>query len=99
MQVDPESTIDVTGRYRDCSPNWYRNNPAQKHRLVPWLNRELNALLDSTTAANRVAYIMEMILGEIEVHEIRSEEMKERLQPYLGIRTEHFQYELYHFAR
>lgn len=32
--VVPESVADVTGRFRECSPNWYRGNPAQTHRSV-----------------------------------------------------------------
>ena len=32
--VVPESVTDVTGRFRECSPNWYRGNPAQTHRYT-----------------------------------------------------------------
>ncbi len=47
LWVIPDSLNDVTGRVRDCSPEWYRANLAQTHRLVPWLNREANALLEN----------------------------------------------------
>lgn len=52
MYVNPESVVDTTGRYRDTSPEWFRSNPAQTHRLVPWLNRELNALLEDPQRTN-----------------------------------------------
>ena len=32
LYVDPDSISDITGRVRDCSPAWYRTNPAQTHR-------------------------------------------------------------------
>lgn len=37
--------VQTSLRYRHISPEFFRNNPAQTHRLIPWLNRELNALL------------------------------------------------------
>lgn len=33
--------FEQTGR-RDISPEFFRDNPAQMHRLLRWLNRELN---------------------------------------------------------
>lgn len=39
------SGLQGAQRIRQVSPEFFRNNPAQTHRLVPWLNRELNALL------------------------------------------------------
>lgn len=39
------SRMDRMTRMRTVSPWFFRSNPAQTHRLVPWLNRELNALL------------------------------------------------------
>ncbi len=52
MYVNPDSVVDTTGRYRETSPEWFRANPAQTHRLVPWLNRELNALLEDPQRTN-----------------------------------------------
>lgn len=97
LYVDPESISDITGRYRECSPAWYRTNPAQTHRLVPWLNRELNALLEGSE--HQSVYVTQKILQLVERFEIRSPEFHEKLLPYLGNRTDHFQHELYHFAR
>ncbi len=97
LRVDPDSVSDLTGRYRECSPAWYRTNPAQTHRLVPWLNRELNALLENRE--HQSAHVTQTILTLIESVEIRSPEFHERMLPYLANRTEHFQHEFYHFAR
>ena len=87
----------ITGRYRDSSPAWYRTNPAQTHRLVPWLNRELNVLLEGSD--HQSAHVTQKILQLIERFEIRSPEFHEKLLPYLSNRTDHFQHEFYHYAR
>ena len=97
LYVDPESISDITGRFRDCSPAWYRTNPAQTHRLVPWLNRELNVLLEGSQ--HQSAHVTQKILQLIERFEIRSPEFHEKLLPYLANRTDHFQHEFYHYAR
>ena len=65
LYVDPESISDITGRYRDCSPAWYRTNPAQTHRLVPWLNRELNVLLEGSQ--HQSAHVTQKILQLIKL--------------------------------
>ncbi len=99
LYVEPMSVSDaITGRYRECGPRWFRNNPAQKHRLVPWLNRELNAILREERG-QRSAYVLDLVLNAIESSEIRSAEFHDRLAPYLGNDTEHFQHEFYYFAR
>ena len=49
------SRVDRMTRMRTVSPWFFRSNPAQTHRLVPWLNRELNALLHE--AEGQVRYI------------------------------------------
>jgi len=97
LYVDPESISDITGRYRDSSPAWYRTNPAQTHRLVPWLNRELNVLLEGSE--HQSAHVTQKVLQFIERFEIRSPEFHEKLLPYLANRTDHFQHEFYHYAR
>ncbi|KAI4469271.1 peroxisome assembly protein 10 [Holotrichia oblita] len=88
---------DVTGRYRDVSPRFYRENPAAINRLVPWLNRELNALLEENT--QQVMLLVDIILGHLNRHYIRGFFFKNLLREYLGSRTEHFIYELYNFMK
>ena len=96
MYLDPDSVQDIAGRVRECSPAWYRRNPAQTHRLVPWLNRELNALL--VGSEHQSCYVAQKILQYIERFNIRSPEFHEKLLPYLGTNTDHFQHEFYHYA-
>lgn len=86
---------DITGRYRQSSPQLYREQPALTHRLVPWVNRELTALLPSSRIGVVLAEVMELI----ERYSIDSHEFRQAMQPHLGRRTNHFVHEFYHFAR
>ena len=57
--------VDALGnmsRYRGTTPDFYRRNPAQTHRLVPWLNRELVAILPHR---DNVQFVMDHILAEV----------------------------------
>jgi len=90
---------DASGRNRECSPEWYRTNEAQTHRLVPWLNRELLVLLEMSGQQSLQAHLIQLIIDWVKVHPIQSPEMRDLLLPYLSIRTEHFQHELFNFAR
>ncbi|KAJ2948077.1 hypothetical protein O0L34_g9876 [Tuta absoluta] len=87
---------DFTGRYRDCTPEFYRYNDSQMHRLVPWLNRELHYLLNENIG--HIAYVVTRILELLPQYHINSTEFKEALHRYFGDRTEHFLHELYCFA-
>ena len=71
--------------------------PAQTHRLVPWLNRELNALMEAQI--HQVPYVLQLILDLIQRFNIQSPEFHEQMMPYTGTRTNHFQHEFYNFAR
>ena len=86
---------DITGRYRQSSPQLYREQPALTHRLVPWVNRELAALLHSA----RIGVVLAEIMDLIERHAIDSREFRRAVRPHLGSRTNHFVHEFYHFAR
>lgn len=88
---------DVTGRFRDISPQFFSENPAARNQLVPWLNRELNALLNENT--QHVMYVVDVILTQMTRHHIRSRFFKNLLHEYLGNRTEHFIHEFYNFMR
>lgn len=85
-----------TIRYREASPEFYRTNPACTHRLIPWLNRELVALLDSNDG--QVAFVMELILALIVRYDVRSREFLEHVLPFFQNRTGHFIHEFYCFA-
>ncbi|CAH2102223.1 unnamed protein product [Euphydryas editha] len=87
---------DFTGRFRDCSPEFYRYNDSQMHRLVPWLNRELHYLLNENIG--HISYVIARILELLPQYHINSSEFRETMQRYFGDRTEHFLHELYCFA-
>ncbi|XP_063395667.1 E3 ubiquitin-protein ligase Topors-like [Cydia fagiglandana] len=87
---------DFTGRYRDCSPEFYRRNDSQMHRLVPWLSRELHYLLNEN--AGHISYVMARLLELLPQYHITSAEFAAAVQRYFGDRTEHFLHELHCFA-
>lgn len=88
---------DVTGRYRDISPTYFRNYPSARQRLVPWLNRELNALLYENTML--VMYLVDRIMDYLLRHHICSRSFRLFLSGYLGYKAEHFVHEFYNFMR
>lgn len=83
-------------RVRETSPTFFRNNPAQTHRLVPWLNRELNALLQG---GEQVAFILGLIIDLIKRYPIDSEEFYQHVLPYTGRNTRQFMREFMMFAK
>ena len=85
-----------TTTIRECSPAWYASNPACLHRLVPFLARELLALLwnDERT----IEHLIQEILTSIQLHEIRSNPLTRKLNDYLGRYTKHFLHEFSTFA-
>lgn len=85
----------LSSRIRESSPEFYRLNPATTHRLVPWLTRELNVLLD--VSMDPQVYCQE-ILRLITIYPIRSRQFREAMRPVLGERVDHFIHEFYHFA-
>ncbi|XP_064088178.1 LOW QUALITY PROTEIN: E3 ubiquitin-protein ligase Topors-like [Macrobrachium nipponense] len=86
---------DVTGRYRQTSPELYREQPALTHRLVPWVNRELAALISPSRVGTALTEVMDLI----ERYPINSREFRAAVRPHLRTRTQHFVHEFYHFAR
>ncbi|XP_044736245.1 E3 ubiquitin-protein ligase Topors-like [Chrysoperla carnea] len=95
--VNPVSTADITGRYRECSPQFYRDNPAQRNRIGPWLARELNALLNEN--GPHCLYVMSIINSLLIEYHVTSHEFKQRIAPYFGDKTDHFIHEFYWFLR
>ncbi|XP_053203063.1 E3 ubiquitin-protein ligase Topors-like [Panonychus citri] len=58
----------ITGRLaRECSATFYRNNPAVTHRLLPFLNRELVAILRTDSDSSHAA---EALYSHYNVHAI-----------------------------
>ncbi|XP_060520813.1 E3 ubiquitin-protein ligase Topors-like isoform X2 [Cylas formicarius] len=88
---------DLTGHYRDVSPTFFRNNPGSRQRLVPWLNRELNALLNENTQL--VMHLADLIMDHLLRHHICSRTFRNLLGTYLVTKTDHFVHEFYSFMR
>ncbi|XP_076242047.1 uncharacterized protein LOC143184013 [Calliopsis andreniformis] len=88
---------DVFGRFRECSADFYRREPRELDRLIPWLNRELQVLLNNN--ASHVAYVLGMILDALTLYDIRSSEFRDLVRPHLGSFTDHFIHELLIYAQ
>lgn len=84
-------------RFRQTSPEFFRENTACTHRLVPWLNRELNAVLEGRE--DHVAYVLDLIMGLIKRYNIDSEEFFQHVYPFIGRHTRHFMHEFLMFAK
>ncbi|XP_038048527.1 E3 ubiquitin-protein ligase Topors-like [Patiria miniata] len=83
-------------RFRDISPEFFSENPATTHRLVPWLRRELGILF---TGEDHVTFMTQYILSLIPNVHMQTEEFHEHLRPFLYGQTEHFIHEFVSFAR
>ncbi|ENN81241.1 hypothetical protein YQE_02335, partial [Dendroctonus ponderosae] len=88
---------DLTGRYRDCSPVFFRNNPGARQRLVPWLNRELNAILFENTQL--IMHLVDLIMERLLSYHICSRAFRNLLREYLDSKTDQFVHEFYSFMR
>ncbi|XP_067629985.1 E3 ubiquitin-protein ligase Topors [Eurosta solidaginis] len=88
---------DITGRFRESTARFYRDNPAQVHRLMPWINRDIVCLLRNTE--HDVSSLLERINESLLQTNILSPAFRRRLQPFLGAKTSHFIHELNNFAR
>ncbi|XP_046568948.1 E3 ubiquitin-protein ligase Topors-like [Haliotis rubra] len=88
---------DSSGRSRNISPEFFASNPATSHRLVPWLNRELNALLYNHE--EHVQFVLELIMDLIKRFPIQSEEFFQHVFPFISRHTRHFMHEFESFAK
>jgi len=89
-------SVSDSGRYRDTSAEFFAHNPTAVHRLMPWLNRELMALLRNPAD---VTFLLEVILSTVMRVDITSETFHDLVAPFLGARTRHFIHEFNTFAR
>jgi len=89
-------SVNESGRYRDTSAAFFARNPTAVHRLMPWLNRELMALLRNPAD---VTFLLEVILSTVLRVDITSETFYDLVSPFLGARTRHFIHEFHTFAR
>lgn len=75
----------------------FRENPAQTHRLIPWLNRELVVLMPPNHT-NAIPQILEEMRENLCQYDIQSREIREYFLRYLHDKTDHFVHEFYNFA-
>uniref|UniRef100_A0A336LHR4 E3 ubiquitin-protein ligase Topors n=1 Tax=Culicoides sonorensis TaxID=179676 RepID=A0A336LHR4_CULSO len=88
---------DMTGRSRECSVDFYRENPAQIYRLMPWINRELVVLLRGNPF--QIQVVMNYLPELLTQHDMQADQFRSYFQSFLGQRTDHFIHELLNFAR
>lgn len=81
---------------RHFTPAFFREHPACTHRLIPWLNRELVALLGGGEA--QITFTTELVLALITRYDVCSLEFAEHVRPFFGTRTAHFLHELSAFV-
>ncbi|GAB0090327.1 hypothetical protein DMENIID0001_050480 [Sergentomyia squamirostris] len=91
-----EPLTDITGRYRESSARFYRDNPAQVHRLMPFISRETRSLLASEEAASSA---VSQILVLLTMHDITSPGFRSRIRHFFNDNTDHFIHELFNFAQ
>ncbi|XP_015585416.1 E3 ubiquitin-protein ligase Topors [Cephus cinctus] len=88
---------DIFGRFQQNSADYYRRQPADLLRLMPWINRELQVLLNHSE--HHIAYVMQIIMDALSRYDIRSPEFRDIIRPYFNLYTEHFVHELLNYAR
>jgi E3 ubiquitin-protein ligase Topors len=83
----------ITERFRETTPAVFQQNPDMTYRLIPWLDRELNILIDDPEI--RLSDVMEKILVLITKYPIRGRPFKKAIQSYFGSiqKTNHFIHE------
>ncbi|XP_014226995.1 E3 ubiquitin-protein ligase Topors [Trichogramma pretiosum] len=89
---------DIFGRVRQCSADSLRRHPAERQRLIPFLSRELTALLANNPG--RVAYVMNVILTALSNNDCNmySANFINVVREHVGPHTDHFIHELANFA-
>ncbi|XP_058066388.1 E3 ubiquitin-protein ligase Topors-like [Anopheles bellator] len=89
---------DVNGRFRVSSAHFYLMHPAQLHRILPWVEREVYAM---ETIAPTMSPPMAMRMGYLmNSFDIDSPDFLRALAPFVcSSFREHFRHELFNFAR
>lgn len=79
--------------------NFHRANPAQLHRLMPWLHRELLCLGGDQPQTHTISYLVQRIETLIQTYDMTSFEFQSRIRPLVPNHTDHFIHELINYAR
>lgn len=77
--------------------NANRANPAQMHRLMPWLHRELLCLC--ADQPQPISHTVQRIDNLIQTYDMTSYEFQSRIRNLVPNHTEHFIHELTNYAR
>jgi len=73
-----------------------RRHPEEIQRMIPWLSRELFAIL---RAHGISSLVLERVLDLLPNHEIHSRQFWSGVETYLRHHCDHFIHEFYNFAR
>lgn len=76
---------------------FFRANPAQMHRLMPWLHRELVCLCRDQP--HPITYVVQRIQSLIQTYDMTSVDFQSHIRTLVPIHTEHFIHELINYAR
>ncbi|XP_065212827.1 E3 ubiquitin-protein ligase Topors-like [Planococcus citri] len=85
------------GRHRISSPEFYRDNEGQLHRLGRWVNREL-AVISQLGVHFNPSEVFSLIMHRLPNYEIQSAMFHNSLYPHLGLYTRKFIKEFHNFA-
>lgn len=81
---------------KSIKPSFFQKCPEIHKSLLPWLNRELYALIGNNP--NRVSFLLELIMDMITRYRISSKEFFSVIEPYLADKTHHFVHEFLHYS-
>ena len=90
-----EEYTDGWVRIKDTSPDFYRQNPAALHQLVPFMHRDLRLFLPSPIARQ----LEQNLIQKFKSHSITSEAVNAYLQPHIGRFSPHFLHEVRNYAQ
>ncbi|KAH8348606.1 hypothetical protein KR084_009138 [Drosophila pseudotakahashii] len=86
-----------TSGYRDWSPEYFRRNPFEIHRIMNWVNRDISVIVKS--GQTDVLDLYETILNLLTQVSIKSLDFGMAVVHYFGGKTHQFTHELMNFAR
>lgn len=77
--------------------DYFRENPAQMHRLMPWLNRELISFVP--TSPYPIGFLLRTIESLVQTFDMTSRTFRRRIHAYIPPQTDHFIHEFVNYAR
>lgn len=90
--------VNTRNRVRECSADFFRENPSQVHRLMPWLRRELTVLYGARNK-NLIDHLFKKIIDIIPYIDMNSRAFKIMIREYMLEYTDQFIHEFLSFAR